>query len=71
MYANMNLKMQQNILPKVDPLIVAELPIGHVTMVPDDFADMFRWHVLLLGIHKPKLSLLRVALCLELLPFSC
>ena len=45
-------------LPKVDPLVVAELPVGHVTMVPDDFADMLGWHVLLLGIHKSKLPFL-------------
>lgn len=36
---------------------MAELPIGHVSMVPDDLADMLRWHVFLLSIHKAKLSL--------------
>lgn len=44
-------------LPKVDPLVMAKLSIGHVSMVPDDLADMFRWHIFLLSIHKAKLSL--------------
>lgn len=45
-------------LPKVDPLVMAKLSIGHVSMVPDDLANMFGWHVFLLSIHKAKLSLL-------------
>ena len=57
-------------IPKVDPLVVAEFPVGHVTMVPDDLADMLGWHVLLLSIHKAKLPLLGVPLRLQLLPFS-
>lgn len=36
---------------------MAKLPIGHVSMVSDDLADMLRWHVFLLSIHKAKLSL--------------
>lgn len=36
---------------------MAELSIGHVSMVPDDLAYMLRWHVFLLSIHKTKLSL--------------
>lgn len=49
---------------------MTELPVGHVTVVPDDLTDMLRWHVFLLGVNKPKLPLLRVALRLQLLPFS-
>lgn len=36
---------------------MTKFPIGHVSMVPDDLADMFGWHVFLLSIHKAKLSL--------------
>lgn len=50
---------------------MTKLSIGHVSMVPDDLADMFRWHVFLLSIHKPKFSLFRVAFRLQLLPFPC
>lgn len=50
---------------------MAKLSVGHVAVVPDDLTDMLWGHVLLLSIHKTKLSLLRVALCLQLLPFSC
>lgn len=58
-------------LPEVHPLVMAKLSISHVSMVPDDLADMFRWHVFFLSIHKAKLSLFGVALCLQVLPFSC
>lgn len=58
------------VLPKVDSFVMTELPVGHVSMVPDNFAHMLRRHVLLLSIHKSKFSLLRIALCLQLLPFS-
>lgn len=50
---------------------MAEFSISHVSMVPDDLAYMLRWHVFLLSVNKTKLSLLRVALCLQLLPFPC
>lgn len=50
---------------------MAKLPIGHVSVVPDDLADVLGWHVFLLSIHKAKLSLLRVPLRLQVLPFSC
>lgn len=40
-------------------------------MVPDDLAYMLGRHVFLLCINETKLSLLRVALCLQLLPFPC
>lgn len=58
-------------LPEVHSLVMTKLSVGHVSMVPDDLADMLRGHVLLLSIHKAKLSLFRVALCLQLLPFPC
>lgn len=58
-------------LPKVHPLVVAKLSVGHVSMVPDDLPDVLRWHVFLLCVDKPKLSLLRVAFRLQLLPFPC
>lgn len=44
-------------LPKVDPLVMTKFSVGHVSMVPDDLPDMLRWHVFLLCINKPKLSL--------------
>ena len=47
-------------LPKVDSLVVAELPMCHISMVTDDLPDMFRWHILLLRLYKPKLSFLTV-----------
>lgn len=50
---------------------MAEFSISHVSMVPDDLAYMLRWHVFLLCVNKTKLSFLRVALCLQLLPFPC
>ncbi len=37
---------------------MAKLSVGHVSMVPDDLAHMFRRHVLLLSINKAKLPLL-------------
>lgn len=49
--------MYDSFLPEVHPLVMAKLSIGHVSMVPDDLADMLRWHVFLLCIHKAKLSL--------------
>lgn len=57
-------------LPKVDSFVMTELPVGHVSMVSDNFPHMLRRHVLLLSIHKTKFPLLRVALGLQLLPFS-
>lgn len=48
-----------------------ELPVGHVTVIPDDFPHMLRRHVLLLGIHKTKLPLLSITFCLQLLPLAC
>lgn len=50
---------------------MTEFSISHVSVVPDDLAYMLRRHVFLLGINETKLSLLRVALCLQLLPFPC
>ena len=47
--------------PKVDSLVIAELSVCHVTMVANDLSHMFRWHVFLLCLHKPKLALLTVA----------
>lgn len=58
-------------LPKVHPLVMAKLSVGHVSMVSDDLPDMLGWHVFLLCINKPKLSLFWVAFCLQLLPFPC
>ena len=41
-------------------------------MITDDLPHVLRGHVLLLSLHKSKLSLLTVTLRLELLPFpSC
>lgn len=59
------------ILPKVHPFVMSKLSVGHISMVPNDLADMFRGHVLLLGVHKAKLSFFSVALGLQLLPFPC
>lgn len=56
-------------LPKVDPLVVTKFPVRHITMVPDDFSHMLRWHVLFLSIHKAKFPFLRVTFGLKLLPF--
>lgn len=56
-------------LPKVDPLVMPKFSVRHVTVIPDDFAHMLRWHVLFLSIHKAKFPLLRVAFGLKLLPF--
>lgn len=50
---------------------MTKLPIGHVTMIPYDFSYVLWRHIFLLRIHKPKFALLGVALCLQLLPFSC
>lgn len=50
------------ILPKVDPFVMPKLSVGHVTVIPDDFAHVLRWHVLLLGIHKAKFPLFSIAL---------
>lgn len=57
-------------LPKVDSFVMTELPVGHVSMVPYNFAHMLWRHVLLLSVHKTEFPLLRVALGLQLLPFS-
>lgn len=48
---------KKHYVPKVDPLVVAKLSVGHISMVPDDLANMLRWHIFLLGIHKSKLPL--------------
>lgn len=45
--------------PQIDTLVVPILAAAHIAMVPDDFADVFRRHVFLLSIYKPKLPLLR------------
>lgn len=58
------------VLPQINSLVVTELPVGHVPVVTDDLADVFWRHVLFLGVHEAKLSLLRIALCLQLLPFA-
>ena len=50
---------------EVDPLVVAVLAAGHVSVVPDNLPDVFGWHVLLLSVHEPELSLLRVSLGLK------
>lgn len=49
---------------------MTEFPVGHVSMITDDLPHVFRWHVLLLGIHKAKFPLFGIALCLQLLPFA-
>lgn len=49
---------------------MAKLPVGHVSMVSNDLPNMFWGHVFLLSIHKSKLPLFRIALGLQLLPFS-
>lgn len=49
---------------------MAELPVGHVTMISNDLPDVFWGHIFLLGIHKSKLALFGIALGLQLLPFS-
>jgi len=51
-------------LPKIHPLIIAELAVGHISVVPDDLTDMLRGHVLFLSLHKAKLSLFTVAFAL-------
>ena len=56
--------------PQVDTFVIPELPMCHVTMVTNNLPDMLRRHVLLLGLNKPKLSLLTVTLWLQLLPFA-
>lgn len=48
--------------PQVDTFVIPELPMCHVTMVTNNLPDMLRRHVLLLGLNKPKLSLLTVTL---------
>lgn len=48
---------KKHYLPKVHPLVMTEFSVGHVSMVPDDLPDMLGWHVFLLCINKPKLSL--------------
>lgn len=45
------------------------LPASHITVVSDDLAHVFGWHVFFLSLHEPELSLLAVALRLQLLPF--
>ena len=55
--------------PQVHPLVVAELAVGHVAMVTNDFADVLWRHVLLLCLHKAKLAFLAVAFRLKQLPF--
>lgn len=57
-------------LPQVDTLVVTELPVGHITVVADDLADVLGGHVLLLRVHEPELPFLRIALGLQLLPFA-
>lgn len=47
------------------------LATTHVPMVSNDLADVLRWHVFLLRIHKAKLALFSIPLGLQLLPFSC
>lgn len=47
-------------LPKIHPLIVAELAVGHISMVPDDLTNMLWGHVLFLSLHEAKLSLFTV-----------
>lgn len=44
-------------LPKVHPLVMTKFSVGHVAMVSDDLPDMLGWHVFLLCVNKPKLSL--------------
>lgn len=48
--------------PEVDSLVVAELSVGHVSMITDDLPHVLRRHVLFLGLDKSKLSLLTVTL---------
>lgn len=49
---------------------MAELPVGHITVVADDFPDVLRGHVLLLRVHEAEFPLLRIALGLQLLPLA-
>lgn len=55
--------------PKVDSLVVSELPVGHIAMVTDNLPHVLRRHVLLLCLHESELALLAVPLRLQLLPF--
>ena len=50
---------------EVDPLVVAVLAAGHVSVVTDDLPDVLWRHVLLLGVHETELSLLSVSLGLR------
>lgn len=59
MWAKHSLSMQISPhLPEIDSFVMTEFPVCHVSMVPDNFADMLRWHVLFLSINKAKLPLL-------------
>lgn len=57
-------------LPKVDPLIMTELSVCHVTMVTNDFAHVLWGHVFFLSIHKAKFPFLCITFGLQLLPFA-
>jgi hypothetical protein len=60
----------RNILqcPEMNPFVVPELAIGHVTMILYNFANMFRRHVLLPHVNIAPFPLLSVALPLHLNP---
>ena len=47
--------VQVNVHTQGRPLVVAELPVGHVSMVPDDLADMLGSMSSFWASHKAKL----------------
>ncbi len=46
---------------QVDALVVPVLPAAHIPVISDDLPEVFRRHVLLLGVHKAKFALLRIS----------
>lgn len=43
---------------KIHTLVMTVFATSHVTMVPDDFSNVLRWHVFFLSIHKAEFALL-------------
>ena len=55
--------------PPTYPLSLAS-PVGHVSVVSDDFPDVLGRHVFLLRIDEAELALFGESLSLKLLPFA-
>ncbi len=70
MRKNLETNKRTQSLPKVDPFVMPELPVGHVAVVAYNLPYMFWWHVLFLSLDEPKLTLLCITLGLQLLPFA-